>query len=102
MSEKISTINGFMISSIIINTLVALSLLANPDYSDELIQTMTIVMGGFVLLSLIGMVLMSTNNYKLGSILAMIGFAIFVPIGLIGIIGVRKVSDARTRSEAGI
>jgi len=102
MSNSVSNINALIIISVIVNSLVTLSLLFNPDFTGQFLLISVMTTGSFVLLSLVGVFLMSTEKHELGSILAMIGFAIFVPVGLIGVIGVRKISDARARSEAGV
>ena len=45
---------------------------------------------------------MQVGYFSVGKILALIGFIGYIPIGLIGAMGVRKIADARSRAEAGV
>ena len=104
--QRVPTINALIVASLIINTLLSYYFLAEfsamRPYSESFVQVMRIILGGFIVTSVVGIVLMQTSSFKLGSILAFIGFAVFVPIGFIGVFGVRKILDERARIEAGI
>ncbi|WP_344925763.1 hypothetical protein [Aquimarina addita] len=43
-----------------------------------------------VAISVIGFILMSINKIKIGGILYIVGCILFVPIGLVGVVGVKK------------
>jgi len=104
--QNAPTINALIIVSLIINTLLSYYFLdefaATRQNSESFIQIMRIILGGFIITSVVGIVLMQTSSFRLGSILAIIGFALFIPIGIIGVFGVRKITDERARIEAGI
>jgi hypothetical protein len=80
--------------SIAINGFVSLSM-----FSGEYPEAFGWIMSCFVALSLVGVVLMSGENKRLGAKLVMVGCVIFVPIGLIGVFGARQVLDALNREE---
>ena len=85
--------NGLIVVSVVINGLLALVLGASGEYP----QGLSIAMGISVLVSVGGAVLIATGARKPGAILVMIGCALFVPIGLIGVIGGRRVLDELKR-----
>jgi len=81
--------NGLIIASVIINGLLVLLLGTTGEYPAGL----SIAMGVSVLVSLGGALLIAAGARRPGAILVMIGCALFVPIGLIGVIGGRRVLD---------
>jgi hypothetical protein len=102
MNSQVTPINGLIIVSLIINIVLTIIVMNDTSRGVEFSQTLAMIMFGFIGLSILGVVIMYTNAFKLGMILAFIGFGVFVPIGLIGVFGVRKVKDARDREAAGI
>jgi len=51
------------------------------------------------LLSILSMFLLTTDNYKTGFWLYVVSMILFIPIGIIGIIGARKMHDAKAEEE---
>lgn len=87
--------NPMLIAGVVINGFVTLAASSSGGYPDGLI----LVMGLFVALSVVGLIVIATGNKRLGAILAMIGCVIFVPIGLIGVFGGRKILDELKKEE---
>ncbi len=96
-------LNGMIIASIVINGLVSLLFLIGQ--TDEYAGMGGVILGFFGLMmafwacSLAGAVLIQTGNPKTGAVLVMIGCALFVPIGLIGVFGAKKVREELKRRE---
>lgn len=86
-------INGLMIASPIINLFLCAILGISGEYPGVLV----IIMSLFALLSLMGLVVCHQTQGEHGSIMVTIGCALFVPIGLIGIFGVKKYKDEISR-----
>jgi hypothetical protein len=80
---------------VLINALVATVICASGEYPDVLGQ----IMFGFVALSIAGIVLVAAGSRRTGAIVAMIGSVVFVPIGIIGAIGARKILDQLKQEE---
>ncbi len=95
--DPVPVFNGLVVTSLFINTLV--SVLAGLDPAGPG-MVLAIVMGSFVALSLVGLLLLQSGNLKAGNILAFIGFALFVPIGIIGVMGVARHVGYVRRLEA--
>ncbi len=82
--------NGLIIASIIINAVVSIGVGQNyPEDQGAIIA----VLACFVVLSIIGAVMIASGSKKPGAILVTIGCIVFVPIGLIGVFGAKKVLD---------
>ncbi|MFB9053886.1 hypothetical protein ACFFVB_12440 [Formosa undariae] len=73
------------ILGIIINTLITAFIYFTEDYKG-----LDIIMIIALVICYIGFIVMQFNQAKIGSIIFCIGSAVFIPIGLVGIIGVRK------------
>lgn len=84
---KETVFNGKIVASLIINSLIVLLVSIQPSGPGMYFGAF---MGTFVVLSLIGLFLLKSGNRKIGYALALVGFGIFVPIGLIGMIGVNQ------------
>ncbi|MCP3927414.1 MAG: hypothetical protein GY714_33060 [Desulfobacterales bacterium] len=67
-------------------------------YLDELGE-FGIIMVGYWLFSLITSIAYSQTKNKVLGVLAFIGFAGYIPIGLIGVFGIRKMMDEEKRNE---
>jgi hypothetical protein len=50
-------------------------------------------------ISIVGMILLTTENYRAGFWIYVISMIMFIPIGLIGIIGARKMHDVKAEEE---
>ena len=74
-----------LILGLIINSLITLFMFNSERY--EVLGIPSIIA---VLISVIGLILMVFNKIKIGGTLYIIGCILFVPIGLVGIIGVKK------------
>lgn len=90
---------GLAIAGIIANLIATLATLANlaDDGRDSgLVVIFAVILGGFVALSVLGLILAGSGKKKVGGILVIIGSVVFVPLGLIGAFGGRKImrSDA--------
>ena len=81
-------INTLTILGLIINSLITIFIYASGEYKG-----LDIIMIIALLLSYVGIIIMQFNNAKVGSIIFSIGSFVFIPIGVIGIIGVRKIVE---------
>lgn len=87
--------NGMMVASPIINLIVTLITGATGEYPPGLVY----VFAFFVILSFIGLVMLAAKDSKAGLVLMAIGCLAFVPIGLIGAMGLRKYKEERDRAK---
>ncbi len=87
--------NGLIIASVVINGILTVITAANP----EMPGAFTAIMGLFVALSVIGAIMISSGSKKGGAIMVIVGCIFFIPIGLIGVFGARKVLDELKRAE---
>jgi len=88
--------NMLIIVSIIINIMATIGLGDQyPEYQEMVLG----VCGFFVALSIVGAVMISSGSRDTGAILVTIGCFVFVPIGLIGVYGAKKVRDQVTREK---
>ena len=81
------------IASLIINFLV----MCGFFIIDE--PSLAMVMLGAWLVSLLGSIGFMATKAKPAAYVAMAGFALFIPIGAIGIVGLRKILDAIGQAE---
>ncbi len=88
--------NKLIVISIIINALATVGI---ADRDPELQGVVMFIFGSFVALSVFGAVMISSGNRRTGAILAIIGCVAFVPIGLLGVYGAKKVLDEVKREE---
>jgi hypothetical protein len=86
--------NPLLLVGIAINCVVTAFLAISGEYSF-----LWMIMAAFVGLSIVGAILIATGNRKIGAILAIIGCVPFVPIGLVGAFGARKVLDELKQDE---
>jgi uncharacterized protein (TIGR02145 family) len=84
-AKRKNSINGLMITGVIINSIMVLLLKCDNELSD-----LGLIMMAFLLLSVAGLFITTISKSKAGLILVMIGCIAFVPIGLIGALGARK------------
>ncbi|MBK8013093.1 MAG: hypothetical protein IPK13_17270 [Deltaproteobacteria bacterium] len=83
-------INGFIVGIMALGAL---------EGEGEAPLFLVLAMAGAVALSLLGALMASGGERKLGARLVMVGCAVFVPIGLIGVLGARKILDEIDREE---
>ncbi|MBP1840548.1 hypothetical protein [Formosa algae] len=81
-----------------VNTLTSIGILINTlitafIYFTEAYKGLDIVMIIALIMCYIGFIVMQCNQAKIGSIIFCIGSVLFIPIGLVGIIGVRKIVE---------
>lgn len=95
MDNRESNVNGMMIAGVIINSIILIFNAANPDYG----AVIGAILAPFIILSIIGLIVSGTTDKKAGPMMVLIGSVVFVPIGLIGAMGARKVLD-RMKLEA--
>ncbi len=81
-------INSLTVIGLIINSLITFFIYASGEY-----RGLYIILIIALLLCYIGVIIMQFNNAKIGSIIFSIGSFLFIPIGIIGIIGVRKIVE---------
>jgi len=79
-------INSTTIIGTILNLLILIYTMYSPRYNSLTLITVT-----SLILCILGLVFIITNKVKIGSIFFYIGSIVFVPIGVIGIIGVRQI-----------
>lgn len=101
MEEKKTGVNGLILVSLVINFLVALSVLGRGA-GEEFLMIFFLVMLAFWILSVVGTIMIAGGGRKKGAWLVIIGCAVYVPIGLIGVFGARKILDQLKREEAGL
>ncbi|AKJ30162.1 hypothetical protein [Caldimonas brevitalea] len=82
------------IVSILINLMVSASFMARDDISESFRMGLVLVLLGFLFLSLIGTLGYAATRRTPFAVMAFIGFIVFVPIGLIGVFGMRKMMAA--------
>ena len=81
---------------IIVNLVICIILL----FAFSTIEMVLVVIGVIaILLSIISTLLLNSDNYKTGFILYIISMIVFIPISIIGIIGARKMHDAKAEEE---
>ncbi len=94
-------INGLIIASLIINPIIAVLGASDPalgSLGDTLMIGLLSIWG----LGIIGLIIFLSTGKKAGVIVMIISFAFFVPIGLIGVFGAKRVLEDINRREAGI
>ena len=87
--------NGLVVVSIIINTILVVILGSSGEYPPFLVG----MMGVFLGLSILGAIISVAGAKKPGAVLIIIGCILFIPIGAIGIFGARKILDAAKEAE---
>lgn len=85
-----------LIPGIVVNLIVSFGTLSNlmKPGSERMASILFLLMLGCWVLSVIGMLAALLGKRKLGGTLVITGSVIFVPIGLIAMIGARKVMNA--------
>ncbi len=81
-------INSQLIIWLVIQLLLVLFTMSSEGKESLIIFWLTLP---FLILNCIGVIIIVSGKPKTGSILFLIGSAIFVPIGIIGVIGARKI-----------
>ena len=85
--------NGMILLSIFINTLLSF-------YVFYELPILGYVLFGFNALGMIGqLILFASDQVKLGAYLIIVSCAIHVPIGMIGVIGARKILDVNDEGD---
>jgi len=87
--------NGLLILGVVLNGL----LVAGVGMSGEYPAGLTMVMGACWALCLLGVMMVAGGARKAGAIMAVIGCVVFVPLGLVGAFGGRKILDALKQEE---
>ncbi len=87
-------INGKIIAALVIHFAVFLALLTEnypvPVYA---------FIGVFLALNVVGLLMLLAGSVKPGGIVFMVGSVVFIPIGLIGMLGARQAIDEVRRKE---
>ena len=87
--------NGLAIAGVIVNCIMVLVVTQQGDLPSIFI----VIMGGFAALSVVGAALAASDKKKPGAIMIIVGSIAFVPIGLIGAFGAKKILDELKRAE---
>ncbi|MDR0779120.1 MAG: hypothetical protein LBF16_00270 [Pseudomonadales bacterium] len=69
--------------------------------SEEAARIVALIAGIFWALSVLGLVLMAAGKRRAGGILTIIGAVVFVPLGLIAVIGARSAMAEDTQGPGG-
>lgn len=86
--------NMMIMASIVLNAMATIGL---SDRYPEMQGAVMGFLGCFVALSIIGAVMISSGRREIGAMLVIIGCIVFLPLGLIGVYGAKKVRDQVTR-----
>jgi hypothetical protein len=78
---------------VVLNVLAALVLLANPLVGGTAGEIVSALACGFAGLSVLGLVLGFAGSRKIGGILVIIGGVLFIPLGLVAVIGGKKMMN---------
>ncbi|MCP3025249.1 hypothetical protein [Cupriavidus basilensis] len=83
---------GLAIAGVIANAICTLYFLSSEyvEGGGTVMDVVAAVLGTLLAISVLGLILAGTGKKKLGGALVMIGSIPFVPLGLIGVIGGRK------------
>ena len=96
--QSVKYINKLMIIGTVVNAFMVMT--TSVGLAGEVYATIfSLIMLGFLLISIIGLFLSAFNQSKFGPILVIVGSVIFIPIGIIAILGARKVLDNIKREE---
>lgn len=94
VEEKSPSMNGWMIINIAIQFVVTLSMhfrLTEEFSGDDGFYTiMMSILIGFMILNIVSIVVLFQRKYRLAKVLSIISCIIFVPIGLVGVVGMNK------------
>lgn len=83
-----------IIIAVIIHSLIAISFIGDSDYAF-----LPYFVGAIVLFNLIGIIMIASRKIILGAWVFMISSALLVPIGLIGVLGARKIIDEEKKKK---
>ena len=78
--------NPLLIIGLLVNILITILIKASGRY-DILFFEISMI---FIFLNIIGWLLIFYNKVRLGAIIYIIGCVLFIPLGIIGIIGAKK------------
>lgn len=78
---------------VVLNMLAALALLANPIDGGTFGEVVSALAWGFAGLSVLGLLLGVAGSRKVGGILVIIGGVMFIPLGIVAIIGGKKMMN---------
>ena len=87
--KEVKDANPLLITGIVIHLIITGVVAASPDYGIGL----ALLLLPFVALNLIGFGMIQAKKLKAGCIVYAIGSILFVPIGMIGLMGVRKIMN---------
>jgi len=87
-------INKQMIIALVIHSVMALSVLFDPEYGF-----ISYFVAAAVVLNLIGMAIIKSGKKKEGAWVFLISSALLVPIGLIGAFGAHKIIDEEKKQK---
>jgi len=89
--------NGHAIAGVIVNCVMVFIV----SQQEGLPEVFMLIMGGFAALSVAGAALVASDKKKTGAIMIIAVSVAFVPIGLIGAFGGKKILDELKRAEFG-
>jgi len=82
--------NGLLVFGIAVDA----GVVALLGLSGEAPWILTVILGVFWVISVVGVVLIAAGVRRPGAYVVLVGCLVFAPIGLIGALGARKVLDA--------
>ena len=81
---------------VIVNLIICIIILIGFATIDMVLVVIGVIA---IILSVISMYLLTTDNYRTGFWLYVVSMILFIPISIIGIIGARKMHDAKAEEE---
>lgn len=89
---------GLAAVGVLVNLLVSMG--ASVETVERGVEELVPVIWSFFGISVLGLILAAANMRKAGGIMVIIGSAFFVPIGLIGVFGGKKIMSGTDDIEA--
>lgn len=89
---------GLAIAGVIANWVGVLLVYLN-GFEERMYAAFLPYAASLAMISLIGLILAANNKNKIGGILIIIGSVIFIPLGLIGVFGGRKIINRVTEEK---
>ncbi len=87
-------INSQMIVAVVIHAIITLAISFDSHY-----YPVAFLSGAIVLANLLGLFLISARQIKIGAKIFLISSAILVPIGMIGVLGARKILEEEEKKK---
>jgi len=84
---------GLAVGGVIANIIATLFFLSNQasEGDDSIVGIAAVILGTLIAVSVLGLIIAGAGKKKLGGTLVIIGSIAFVPLGLIGVFGGRKI-----------